>query len=302
MSRMLRYLAPNLVTCLGILFGLLSMIATLEGRFVDAGWLICWAVMLDRVDGFVARTLKASSEFGMQMDSFADLINFGVAPAFLMYVALTSEPALGFAAGSGRTLLLVACLSWVLATVLRLAKFNVLSDDNPDLFFGVPTTVCAGILAAWFLAVLKYLPEGSVMAPAVAFGGPELFPSIEAGSGALRLFPLAMLGGALLEVSNLPMPKIGKTEGKGVTAALLSTVLLGYILGFARTLPEVCAILPTLWIAGFIVWGQLSPRARKLHPGSVFPRDMVEGDDEDLLDLDLPALEMEEDLEHQHQG
>ncbi len=293
MLRVLRYLAPNLVTCLGIVFGLLSMVATFDGRFVAAGWLIIWAVMLDRLDGLVARTLKATSEFGMHMDSFADLINFGVAPAFLMYVSLTSVPDLGFAAGSGRILLLVACLAWVLAAVVRLAKFNVLTSSAPGVFFGTPTTLTAGLLVIWFLAMLKYLPPGEALAPAVAFGGPRLL-SFEVGPMVWRYFPPAMLGGALLMVSNLPMPKLGRKENRGVTAALTGTVLLGYILGLARTLPEIMALLPTIWAVLFLAWGQLSPRARLLHAPAVFPHGTVE-DEEDLLDL-------QDELEHQHQG
>ena len=72
LNRMLRYLAPNLVTSLGMVFGLLSIVAALEQRFADAGWLIVWAVLLDRVDGLVARLLRATSSFGVQMDSFMD--------------------------------------------------------------------------------------------------------------------------------------------------------------------------------------------------------------------------------------
>ena len=130
MPRFLRYLAPNLVTSTGLLFGLLSLVATSDGRFVDAGWLITWAVMLDRMDGLVARTFKATSPFGVQMDSFADAINFGVAPAFLVYTMLSAVPALGFEDGFGRALLLGACAIWVIATVFRLAKFNVVAESE----------------------------------------------------------------------------------------------------------------------------------------------------------------------------
>nr|MCH9687301.1 CDP-alcohol phosphatidyltransferase family protein [Deltaproteobacteria bacterium] len=66
-KRLLRYLAPNLVTSVGVLFGLASIVASFEQRFADAAWLIMWAVLLDRIDGLVARLLKATSPFGVQM-------------------------------------------------------------------------------------------------------------------------------------------------------------------------------------------------------------------------------------------
>ena len=168
MPRILRYLAPNLVTMTGLIFGLMSMVATSEARFVDAGLLIIWAVMLDRMDGLVARTLDATSPFGVQMDSFADAINFGIAPSFLIYTMLSSVPALGFDEGFGRGLLLGACALWVLATVFRLAKFNVVaeSDAPPDVFLGVPTTLAAGLLVIWVLVLLEY------PAPGTALGNP----------------------------------------------------------------------------------------------------------------------------------
>src|SRR5688572_26194653 len=208
LSRFFRYLAPNLVTSIGIVFGLMSLVATFEQRYVDAGWLIIWCVMLDRVDGFVARGLKATSEFGMHMDSFADAINFGVAPAYLCFVVLTRIPALGFAEGTGRVLLLGAVLGWVLACVVRLAKFNAISGEAPGIFFGVATTLAAGVLTIWLIVLLKYGPPGLGLAPAEGFGGARLLGDLVIPVQAWGYVPAAMIVLALLMVSNAPMPKL----------------------------------------------------------------------------------------------
>jgi phosphatidylserine synthase len=87
-----------------MLCGFLSIIAANELRFVDAGWLILLATFLDRADGILARSLKATSQFGVQMDSFADFFDFGVAPAVLLFIALTTTPGLPFGSGAGYAL------------------------------------------------------------------------------------------------------------------------------------------------------------------------------------------------------
>jgi len=86
----LRYVAPNLVTSAAMLLGMLAVVMAMEGAHVTAAWLVVWSTFLDRADGIVARALKATSAFGVQMDSFADFFNFGVVPAFIIYTALAS--------------------------------------------------------------------------------------------------------------------------------------------------------------------------------------------------------------------
>jgi CDP-diacylglycerol--serine O-phosphatidyltransferase len=269
--RSLRYLAPNLVTCTGIVFGLLSLVATYEGRYVDASWLVIWCVMLDRVDGFVARGLKATSEFGMHMDSFADAINFGVAPAYLCFVVLSRIPALGFTEGVGRWLLLGAVLGWVLACVIRLAKFNAISDDSPGMFFGVATTLAAGVLMIWLLVLLKYSPPAIGLSPPEGFGGPRLFGDGVVPVQTYGYLPAAMIVLALLMVSNAPMPKLAPLRSMAFNVFIFVNVGLGYICAFSRMLPEFMAWMPTLWLVVFLVWGQISPDTRNLRPPPLFP-------------------------------
>jgi len=80
----LRYTVPNSFTALSLLLGVSSIITTQLGELELAGWLIVWCGLLDVMDGLSARLLKATSDFGAEFDSMADLVSFGVAPAVLM--------------------------------------------------------------------------------------------------------------------------------------------------------------------------------------------------------------------------
>jgi CDP-diacylglycerol--serine O-phosphatidyltransferase len=276
-TRFLRYLAPNLVTSLGMLFGLASIMASIEHRLADAGWLIIWAVLLDRVDGFVARRLRATSPFGVQMDSFADALNFGVAPAVLVYCTLDAVPELGLDHGAGRVLLLGACGLWTLANVFRLAKFNVITEEpgaHHPMFYGVPTTLAAGTLVIWYLVLLRYSPLGVSTGQAELMAGPRLLgEGVVLPMSVWGYLPAAMLVGAFLMASNLPTPKLGRLRSKALTMIVLVSVLVGFACGFARVLPEFMAIMPSTWLLGSLAWGQLSRQARAVPPPNFLPPD-----------------------------
>src|SRR5262245_16237826 len=125
-----------MITGASIVFGLASIGLSHQGDWRLAAWLIIYAVLSDRLDGLVARRLRATSELAVQLDSFADFLNFGVAPSFLVYSFLTSPQMLHgrhdlpFDHGAGRVYLIAACVIWVLAAVFRLARFNVASDKD----------------------------------------------------------------------------------------------------------------------------------------------------------------------------
>src|SRR3954470_815813 len=104
MSRGLRYMAPNIITLSSMVFGLISLYSAHNHNAPLAAWMIIYAVLTDRLDGLVARALKATSELGMQLDSFADMLNFGIAPAYLVLVYLPSRVDY-YADGTGHTLL-----------------------------------------------------------------------------------------------------------------------------------------------------------------------------------------------------
>jgi CDP-diacylglycerol--serine O-phosphatidyltransferase len=267
----LRYVVPNAITSLGVVCGLMSLVSTARGEYAAAGYFVIWAVLLDNLDGPVARALKATSEFGAQMDSFADFFNFGVAPAFLVHVSLARVDALGFSDGPGYALLSVAAAGWVLSTMFRLARFNVTAPTK-GMLFGVPTTLAAGVLTIWYLALLKYSPSGTPLAPGEFFGEPRALGSANLPLRVWGWFPAAMMVGAVLMASSLPMPKLGGLVRPVVKVGVLLGVVIGYVCNALRIFPELMVWLPTGWLVWFLAWGQLSPRARGMRPARMFPR------------------------------
>jgi CDP-diacylglycerol---serine O-phosphatidyltransferase len=134
-----RMLVPNFFTLLGLCAGLTSIRMAIEGRYELALAAIVFAALLDGVDGRVARLLKASSRFGAELDSLADFVNFGVAPAFLIFT---------WGLGDLKSLGWICVMIFALASALRLARFNVaLDDDKPRwqsaYFRGMPTPAAA---------------------------------------------------------------------------------------------------------------------------------------------------------------
>ncbi|MBB3948005.1 CDP-diacylglycerol--serine O-phosphatidyltransferase [Rhizobium skierniewicense] len=136
----LRLVIPNLVTVLAICAGLSGVRLAFEGRFELAVGMVLLAAFLDGVDGRLARMMKATSKFGAQMDSLADIVNFGVAPALVVYAYLLDDV---------RSIGWIAALIYVIAAGLRLARFNVMTEREikapwqSEFFVGVPAPMGA---------------------------------------------------------------------------------------------------------------------------------------------------------------
>ena len=274
-ARFLRYLAPNVITLSSMIFGLVSLWSSHNGNFALAGWMIIYAVLTDRLDGLVARAVKGTSELGMQLDSFADFLNFGVAPAFLVLTYLSGRPDLPYfdRGSTAHTLLFISCGGYMLCAVFRLARYNVLTDDQvaTKMFFGFPTTLSGGLMVIWILLLLKYDPNYERVQG--AFGGAKLFgDSLRTPSEVWKYFPIAVAVLGYLMASRLPMPKVGMTKNKLVSFVLLSLVSIGYVCGFAMHYPEICFGMPTIWSVMFLIWGQASPTARAMYPPPLFPK------------------------------
>lgn len=119
----LRALIPNVITLMGLSAGLTSIRMGIDGRFELAIGLIVLAAVLDGIDGRVARLLKASSKFGAELDSLADFVNFGVAPALLLFSwGLSDLKSMGW----------IAALAFSISAALRLARFNVANHDEDE--------------------------------------------------------------------------------------------------------------------------------------------------------------------------
>jgi CDP-diacylglycerol---serine O-phosphatidyltransferase len=144
---------PNMITSGSVFCGVASLIMTYHQHFVPAAVLICFAVFFDVMDGRVARSLGGSSVFGEELDSLADAISFGVAPAFLIYAAY-----IGIEGGVWGA---VASSFFALCGVLRLARFNVMHVPSGP-FQGLPIPAGGLTLAAFVIAKVPLTPLAAI--------------------------------------------------------------------------------------------------------------------------------------------
>lgn len=197
------YLLPNLFTTSALFAGFYSIIAAYNGDFRSAGIAIIVAMVLDGFDGRVARMTNTTTEFGAEYDSMADMISFGMAPAFLMYTWSLSSLT---AAHYGQ-------LGWVIAFVytaccgLRLARFNVAVGTADKRFFQGLACPSAGAILASFVWVMTDMGiEGEslvVLASAMTlFSGIAMVSTLTYYSfkdlGTNKKVPFAMLVALLL--------------------------------------------------------------------------------------------------------
>ncbi|ACM36049.1 MULTISPECIES: CDP-alcohol phosphatidyltransferase family protein [Rhizobium/Agrobacterium group] len=158
----LRLMIPNLITVLAICAGLTGVRLAFEGRFELAVGMVLVAAFLDGIDGRIARLMKATSKFGAQMDSLADIVNFGVAPGLVLYVYILDQ---------ARSFGWIAALIFAISAGLRLARFNVMDERaikapwQNAYFVGVPAP--AGALLVMLPIYLGFL--GVEATPGFAF-------------------------------------------------------------------------------------------------------------------------------------
>ena len=200
-----RVLVPNLITLGAICSGLTGIRLADEGRFELAVVAVVFAALLDGLDGRVARFLKSATPFGAQLDSLADFVNFGVAPAMVLYLwVLKDLHSFGW----------LVALAFAICGCLRLARFNVMLDDpnkpgwSAHFFTGIPAP--AGALLALMPVYLGLL-------------GVERSPVVAA------LSAVYLLAIAFLMVSSLPTWS-GKQVGKRVSSRLVLPVMIGIVM------------------------------------------------------------------------
>jgi len=136
-------LLANLLSILSLACGFVSLIFSLEGQFTFAAWAIIFSVLFDGLDGQVARRNPIPSDFGKELDSLIDTVSFGIAPSILGYIFIYKEFHFGAT---------LALFIYLLCSVMRLAKYNITPKEAMrNYFYGLPTTVSGGILAAFIL-------------------------------------------------------------------------------------------------------------------------------------------------------
>ena len=131
---------PNAVTLINLALGFFSLYLTMEGLYNESAYAIFGAMIMDGLDGRLARRLKVASDFGKELDSLADLVSFGVAPALLAYAMK-----LHLWGMKGVLLSIV----FTLCGAFRLARFNVMNRQS--FFIGVPITFCGPFLTLFLL-------------------------------------------------------------------------------------------------------------------------------------------------------
>lgn len=190
---------PNSCTSMNLFCGYVSIVLTAQGEFLAAGWLILLANIFDILDGRLARLTSVTSRFGAELDSLADLVSFGVAPAFLVYSRyLEHDKILG----------LVVSGIFMLCGALRLARFNVTPPSKHDFFEGLPIPAGAGILATMTIFELQFFNFIKI-------------PNF--------IIPVVVLVTSYLMVSKVEYPamkKTPKTSGKRKLMVLLVLVAL----------------------------------------------------------------------------
>ena len=250
-----RTLVPNLITLLALCAGLTAIRLAMEEKLEWALAAIVFAALLDGIDGRVARMLKGTSRFGAELDSLADFVNFGVAPALILYFWGLHD--LGHAGW-------IAAMVFAICAGLRLARFNVMIEDPnrpawaANFFVGMPAPAGAvtGLLPIYihFLGV----PRTGIMVP-LAF--------------------LYTLGIAYLMVSRLPVFS-GKRVGKRVAPEMVLPVFVLVVLFFALLIsyPWPVLTIGTLLYLASLPFGVMSYRnyerkaaAAAAQPGAVAP-------------------------------
>jgi CDP-diacylglycerol--serine O-phosphatidyltransferase len=203
-----RTLLPNLITLLALCAGLTAIRLSVEGKIELALAAIVFAALLDGIDGRVARMLKGTSRFGAELDSLADFVNFGVAPALILYFwGLHELKSAGW----------IVALVFAICAGLRLARFNVMIDDpnkpvwEGNFFTGIPAP--AGAITVLLPIYLDLL-------------------GVSGGLVAVWLTFLYTLVIALLMVSRLPVFS-GKRVGKRVPPEMVLPVFVVVVLFFA---------------------------------------------------------------------
>ncbi len=221
---------PNALTLLALCCGISAIRLAFEGRFELAVVFILIAALIDAFDGSLARLLGSESKFGAELDSLADLVNFGVAPAVLVYLwGLDGFGLVGWG----------AALGFAICSALRLARFNVAHDSKnkpawmTNYFEGVPAPAGA------FLALLPlYLSQAGWIEPATSAPWALIYVGIIAGLMISRLptFAGKLIGRSVSRSMLLP------PAAAAIAVAVLLTIYPWHVLsvlalGYAATLP-----------------------------------------------------------------
>lgn len=222
MGQWIKRYIPSAFTLGNLYLGLLSIYLVLDGRWRTASFVIILGMFLDGLDGRLARLLDVTSNFGKELDSLADVVTFGVAPAMLLVSLQPAHP-----------LFHVAAAAFVFCGAIRLARFNTQPPAMVGHFIGLPITAAGGIASTATL----YSETFSVY-----------------------ILPTIFLGLAVLMVSRVPYPDFkGLTLPRSTALLVVSIISTAFLLWFARNFVFIPLMLYALFGLGWrgLIWRRL---------------------------------------------
>jgi CDP-diacylglycerol--serine O-phosphatidyltransferase len=246
-------IVPSLFTIGNIFCGYYSVICTLRGNWDFAAILIGVGYILDGLDGRIARLTKTASDFGVQLDSIADVVTFGVAPAFLAFNwgFGTSEGLEGYVAKDIHQFGFLATFAFVVCGALRLARFNVQTKKPADTsskrnFVGLPIPAAAGLVAA----IVHFFKDPTQMV------------------GSALLWGLLIVLLAVLMISTVRYPSFKEFDVKKARPSLalfVTAMLIGLIIFYSE---EMLLAMSTIYVSSGLI-GKLMQTVRRFLPASV---------------------------------
>jgi CDP-diacylglycerol--serine O-phosphatidyltransferase len=238
------YWLPNLFTMASLFSGFYAIVQAMNGRFEFAAMAIFVAMVLDGLDGRIARFTRTQSAFGAELDSLSDMVSFGVAPALVVYVWSLQD----FARIKDIALLgpwLTNKLGWIAAFIycacaaLRLARFNTMLEVADKRFFqGLPSPAAACVIAGLVWAMNEYQIRGADVKwlawGLTVFAGLTMVSSFKFYSG----------------------KDINLRKSVPFSAVVLITLGIVFLVMFSSTLPEMLFILSMAYaVSGYVIWG-----------------------------------------------
>ena len=245
------HILPNFVTACNLVMGVNAIMIALgafanndfsDKRLTKAAMCVFLGMIFDVFDGLVARLTKTSSRFGMELDSLADLVTFGVAPSVLMYVfVLQTIPA------PMKKFVVPCCMVYTCCAALRLARFNAQIEDEGKTFSGIPTPEAAGVIISYLLLLSHgYLtPDNHI----------HIFIHD-------YFMPFLMVGLGLLMVATVRFPAPAK-QIVWQRHPFVYLVLIVFLLVALIARPGL--VLPCIFV-GYLVYGLLQAARRAIFP------------------------------------
>lgn len=228
-----RYLVPNAVTLASMFCGFLCIIYATSARYEKAALAIAISIVLDGLDGRVARRLNATSKFGIEFDSFSDFVSFGVAPAILIYNWAFRWDADEFG--------VAVTFVYALCAASRLARFNI-SVENLRGFTGLPTPGAAGCVAA----LVNFVPM---------MGGQGADPTLLIPASSLLMLTLAYLMVSRLDFFSIKRLRIDRMH-------LATRIVMGTAIAITWYHPSICLLLLAFLYAASGPFGKIMRKGK----------------------------------------